>query len=62
VEPRLDCREAARLLSVAQDRALSPAEIEALQDHLGRCLMCRNYESHLKFLRAALEHFRTGSS
>lgn len=57
----LHCREAARLLSLAQDRALSADEAEALQQHLGKCFMCRNYESQLGFLRAALERLRTGT-
>ena len=57
----LDCRRAARLLSIAQDRALSREEIEALRHHLGLCFMCRNYESQLKFLRAAMQRLRTGT-
>ena len=57
----LDCRHAAQLLSIAQDRALSADESQALERHLGRCLMCRNYRSQLDFLRAALERFRAGS-
>lgn len=55
-----DCREAARLLSIAQDRALSAEEAQSLQQHLGLCFMCRNYESQLQFLRAAMERFRAG--
>lgn len=57
----LDCRKAARLLSIAQDRALSREEIETLRHHLGLCFMCRNYESQLKFLRAAMLRLRTGT-
>ena len=57
-----DCRAAARLLSVAQDRALTAGETEALQHHLGLCFMCRNYESQLAFLRAAVQRFRSGEA
>lgn len=51
------CRRAARLLSAAQDRALSAEEAELLQRHLAECLMCRNYRSQLEFLRRAARRF-----
>ena len=57
----VNCREASRLMSAAYDRSLDTREEEALRYHLGRCLMCRNFESQLKFLRRAAERFRTGS-
>ena len=56
----VNCREASRLLSAACDRALEAGEAEALRYHLGRCLMCRNFESQLQFLRRAAERFRSG--
>ena len=55
---RIDCREASRLLSIACERALSGDENDALQYHLGRCLMCRNFEAQLAFLRKAARKFR----
>ena len=55
---RIDCRAASRLLSLAYDRELTGDESEALQYHLGRCLMCRNFETQLKFLRKAAQRFR----
>lgn len=57
---KVNCREASRLLSVACERALDSGESEALQYHLGRCLMCRNFEAQLKFLHAAATRFRHG--
>lgn len=57
---KLDCREASKLLSVAYDRSLTAVELEALRHHLERCLMCRNFESQLKFIHDAAERFRSG--
>jgi hypothetical protein len=62
-EPRsksVDCRAASKLLSAAYERELSPAESRALTYHLDRCLMCRNFDSQLRFLHAAAERFRSG--
>jgi hypothetical protein len=53
----VNSREASRLLSAACERTLDTAEAESLQYHLGRCLMCRNFESQLKFLRKAAKRF-----
>jgi predicted anti-sigma-YlaC factor YlaD len=58
---KVDCRAASRLLSAAFERVLSAEELQALQVHLDRCLMCRNFESQLKFLHRAAERFRTGT-
>jgi len=49
----LNCRQASRLLSLACERPLDEAEREALRRHLDACLMCRNFESQLEFLRKA---------
>jgi hypothetical protein len=59
VPGKVNCREASRLLSVACERALQADETESLQYHLGRCLMCRNFDSQLRFLRKAAERFRS---
>jgi hypothetical protein len=56
----VNCREASRLLSAAYDRSLDAGEEGALGYHLGRCLMCRNFQSQLEFLRRAAERFRFG--
>ena len=56
----VDCRKASKLLSVAYERKLSPSESEALTYHLDRCLMCRNFDSQLRFLHRAAERYRSG--
>ena len=53
------CREASRLLSVAYERRLDAAELQALQAHLDECFMCRNFDSQLKFLHTAAQKYRT---
>jgi Putative zinc-finger len=55
-----NCREVSRILSAALDRALTPAEVDALQYHLPKCVMCRDFEGQLKFLHAAAGKFREG--
>ena len=55
---KVNCREASRLLSAGYDRGLTEAETQALEYHLGRCLMCRNFDLQLKFLRKAASRFR----
>ncbi|MEO8384163.1 MAG: zf-HC2 domain-containing protein [Betaproteobacteria bacterium] len=47
----LSCKEAARLMSHQQDRALSDVEAEELKSHLFVCLSCRNFNEQLGFLR-----------
>lgn len=54
----VSCREASKLLSVAYERSLTPAELEALQRHLDECFMCRNFDSQLRFLHAASTRYR----
>ncbi len=55
-----DCREASRLLSAAYERKLDTTESQALTYHLDRCLMCRNFDSQLRFLHSAAQRFREG--
>ena len=57
-ETEVDCREASRLLSVAYERRLSAAELGALNAHLEKCFMCRNFDSQLKFLHTAAQKYR----
>lgn len=54
-----NCRAASRLLSIAYERRLSADELAALQRHLEGCLMCRNFDSQLKFLHDASQRYRT---
>ncbi|HXZ48603.1 MAG TPA: zf-HC2 domain-containing protein [Usitatibacter sp.] len=55
-----DCRQASRLLSAACERALTPAESQALRYHLDRCLLCRNFGDQLDFLHRASQRLRSG--
>ena len=55
----VSCREAARLLSAAVDRALSADETQALERHLSACLYCRNYEIQVKFVHKAAGRFQS---
>ena len=48
-------------MSIAYDRKLSTGESESLTYHLDRCLMCRNFDSQLRFLHSASEKFRSGN-
>lgn len=58
---KVSCREASRLLSVAYERKLTDEELGALGLHLERCLMCRNFDSQLRFIHKAAERFRSGA-
>ena len=55
----VNCREASKLLSVAYERRLTPEELAALQVHLDKCFMCRNFDSQLRFLHDASKMYRT---
>lgn len=57
-EDDLDCRKASRLLSLACERPLEGQELRALKVHLDACLMCRNFEQQLGFLRKAARAYR----
>ena len=53
----LSCKEAARLMSHRQDRALSEVETEDLKGHLFVCLSCRNFGNQLTFLRTLAHRY-----
>jgi hypothetical protein len=59
VQDDVNCRAASRLLSMAYERKLSPEELGALQRHLDECLMCRNFDSQLRFLHDASQRYRS---
>lgn len=56
----VNCRQASRLLSLGCDRPLSAEESAALELHLSKCLMCRNFDQQLRFFRKAARQFRMG--
>lgn len=52
---KLPCREVARLLSDAEDRALPAARQARLRLHIVMCRRCRTLEEQMSFLRRAME-------
>ena len=56
-ERELSCLEAARLLSIAFERELTPAESADLKFHLSDCDDCQHYDVQLKFLHEAAGRF-----
>lgn len=54
----LKCKEATRLMSQAQDCALSGSERLSLTLHLAICGGCRNFRRQIAFLRQACSILR----
>jgi Putative zinc-finger len=54
----INCRQAARLMSDAQDRPLSISDRIKLRLHLHWCVACTRYARQLAFLRKALRRYR----
>lgn len=57
----LNCKEASRLMSEAQDRPLGLAEKLHLEMHLALCQGCRNFRRQMDFLRAACRRLPFGN-
>lgn len=53
----LTCKEATRLISQRQDRALTVSERLALRMHLALCGACTRVTEQLEFLRDALARY-----
>lgn len=53
----LNCKEATRLMSEAQDRPLNVGEKLQLEMHLAMCRGCRNFREQMDFLRLACRRF-----
>lgn len=53
----INCKEASRLLSQAQERPLNRQERAALRFHVLLCGMCRNFEKQLTFIRTAIRRY-----
>lgn len=53
----LNCKDATRLMSEAQDRPLSVGEKLQLEMHLAMCRGCRNFREQMDFLRLACRRF-----
>jgi anti-sigma factor RsiW len=55
----LSCKDASRLLSQRDDRALEPLERIRLRLHLFACDACRRFGAQLAFMRRAMRRYRT---
>jgi Putative zinc-finger len=53
----INCRQAARLISDAQERPLSLRDRIKLRLHLHWCVACTRYERQVGFLRRALNRY-----
>lgn len=53
----LNCKDATRLMSEAQDRPLSVGEKLQLEMHLAMCRGCRNFREQMDFLRLACRRY-----
>lgn len=54
----LNCKDATRRMSEAEDRELGLGERLELGMHLALCKGCRNYQQHLQVLRDACRGYR----
>jgi hypothetical protein len=53
----INCRQAARMMSDAQERPLSLRDRIKLRLHLHWCLACSRYEHQVAFIRNALRRY-----
>jgi hypothetical protein len=53
----VNCKQASRLLSQAQERRLSPREWMRLRLHIHWCVTCRRVERQMEFLRKAMRRW-----
>ena len=56
------CRKVTRLCSDALERELTLNERVTMRTHLMMCVACRNFRSHLAFLRQAMRRYAEGKS
>ena len=54
-----NCKEATRVISQAQDRSLSTFEAWKLRMHLTVCDACTRFAQQVRFLREALQRYRS---
>lgn len=56
----MNCRQATRLISESQDRALSLPEKLALKMHVMMCSGCKNFSLQVPFLSQAMKAYARG--
>lgn len=54
----ISCKEASRLLSMQEDRALGLIERLKLRAHLAVCTMCSRFARQLVFMRRAMQRYK----
>ncbi len=54
------CRQVTRLCSDALERELTLKERVTMRTHLMMCVACRNFRSHLAFLRQVMRRYAEG--
>lgn len=54
----LNCKEASRKVSEAEDRGLRFGERVGLWAHLSVCTACTNFNKQMALLRKAMQHHR----
>ncbi len=53
----LNCKTATKLLLEADERTLTPNEVEWLEFHIQRCLCCQHFKGQMGFLRRVAERY-----
>lgn len=56
----MNCKQATRLISESQDRALSFSEKMALKMHVMMCAGCKNFSLQIPFLSQAMKAYAKG--
>ena len=54
----ITCKQATRLMSQQEDRALGPVEGLLLRLHLAWCVACLRFHAQTRFLRRAMQKYR----
>ncbi len=53
----MNCNDATRALSAAQEQTLAPGERTSLQSHLAICPLCRDFGEQVSFLRQSMRAY-----
>lgn len=56
----MNCKQATRLISESQDRALSLSEKMVLKMHVLMCAGCKNFSLQIPFLSQAMKAYAKG--
>ncbi len=59
---KVNCKQAARLMSVRRDRTLSIDEADSLKQHLYVCINCQRFDKQLNFLSQLSKKYAQGAA